>query len=374
MEAVDLVTQVRIRRSVPTATYFQFYSEIRRLVAEGKLRPGDRLPTITSLSSALALSRTTVVRALNELARQGVVIPRWGEGNFIAERVIPLTEVLIHGTTPPPAQVGFYEEIIEAFGAAATPGERRVSLSYTHGQTPLAGEVLKIAAARGTDSLAVYRPQGEFACEMRSVAANLPTVALFQPLDDSPADAVLSDPTVPLKEALKRRWNDGQRRFFFIVNPTLTLPSPHSPYALMQRCYHNFMSETGSEGKEYTLESVRGTASFTSEMDTLIRSIPRGAMVVTHTYGLIEPSRKKFDIVAYTESHLTVERHIAGCSILYLDLAEMAVQALKTLMERKSNGRLEPRIVRLAPKMVACGQMPPRKAHQPDEAVRRNDE
>lgn len=59
---------------------------LRRLVDEGDLTPGARLPSERGLAAALALSRSTVVAAYDELRADGTLASRQGSGTLVARR------------------------------------------------------------------------------------------------------------------------------------------------------------------------------------------------------------------------------------------------------------------------------------------------
>ena len=71
--------------ALPTPLYLQLVQGIRRLVAIGALKPGDRLPTVRELAVQLRLNRNTAARAIQELEARGVVRTRVGQGTFVAE-------------------------------------------------------------------------------------------------------------------------------------------------------------------------------------------------------------------------------------------------------------------------------------------------
>ena len=57
------------------------------IVAEGTLRPGDKLPNEVELSQQLGVSRATLREAIRELAARGVLEVRRGRGTFVSEEV-----------------------------------------------------------------------------------------------------------------------------------------------------------------------------------------------------------------------------------------------------------------------------------------------
>jgi len=57
--------------------------QIRKLIKEGKLKPGDRLPLEQVLADQFGTSRTSVREALSALEILGIAERRVGRGNFI---------------------------------------------------------------------------------------------------------------------------------------------------------------------------------------------------------------------------------------------------------------------------------------------------
>ena len=60
-------------------------AQLSRLIQEGSLKPGDRLPTERALSAEFRVSRASVREALRSLEVQGLVSTRQGSGTFISE-------------------------------------------------------------------------------------------------------------------------------------------------------------------------------------------------------------------------------------------------------------------------------------------------
>lgn len=58
---------------------------VRRLIADGELRPGDRLPAERDLATLLGVSRPTVRAGLRALAAMSVVESRHGSGTYIPD-------------------------------------------------------------------------------------------------------------------------------------------------------------------------------------------------------------------------------------------------------------------------------------------------
>ena len=59
-------------------------ARLRRLIDEGELAPGEPLPPDRALAAALAVGRSTVVAAYEELRREGRIVRRQGSGTRVA--------------------------------------------------------------------------------------------------------------------------------------------------------------------------------------------------------------------------------------------------------------------------------------------------
>ncbi len=84
-----------------TPLHEQAAAQIRRSIAEGDARPGDRLPPAKDLAAVMGVNANTVLRALRELRREGLLEFRRGLGIRVAgtpERGIVLskTRELLH--------------------------------------------------------------------------------------------------------------------------------------------------------------------------------------------------------------------------------------------------------------------------------------
>lgn len=66
--------------------YQAIHTVLRRRIVEGRLQPGDRLPTRDDLCSELSVSKITVQRALEQLATDGLVIARGRAGTFVKQQ------------------------------------------------------------------------------------------------------------------------------------------------------------------------------------------------------------------------------------------------------------------------------------------------
>ncbi len=75
---------VKLDRSDPTPLHEQAAAQIRRSIAEGDARPGERLPPARDLAAVMRVNTNTVLRALRELRDEGLLEFRRGMGIRVA--------------------------------------------------------------------------------------------------------------------------------------------------------------------------------------------------------------------------------------------------------------------------------------------------
>jgi len=76
--------KVKIDRQEPTELFEQVAAEIRRAIADGEAKPGERLPPARDLAAVLGLNTNTVLRSLRLLRDEGMLEFRRGRGVTVA--------------------------------------------------------------------------------------------------------------------------------------------------------------------------------------------------------------------------------------------------------------------------------------------------
>src|SRR4026207_2496042 len=72
--------RVKVDRGEPTELHRQVAAEIRRAIADGEAKPGERLPPAKDLAAVLGVNTNTVLRALRQLRDEGLLEFRRGRG------------------------------------------------------------------------------------------------------------------------------------------------------------------------------------------------------------------------------------------------------------------------------------------------------
>ena len=72
--------RVRIDRADPTLLHDQVAAQIRRSIADGEAKSGERLPPARDLAAVIGVNTNTVLRALRLLRDEGLLEFRQGRG------------------------------------------------------------------------------------------------------------------------------------------------------------------------------------------------------------------------------------------------------------------------------------------------------
>jgi len=76
--------EVKVDRGDPADLYEQVASEIRRAIADGEAKRGERLPPAKDLAAVLGVNTNTVLRSLRLLRDEGLLEFRRGRGISVA--------------------------------------------------------------------------------------------------------------------------------------------------------------------------------------------------------------------------------------------------------------------------------------------------
>lgn len=120
--------------------YERVRQAIKSSIDDGTYAPGERLPSESRLAEDLGVNRLTVRRAIEELARAGVVESRQGSGTYVSAPIVRLpvsqklsTDSLVEGMTAQIAAQGYTYEDVFLRAMKVDAGPSRASLELPPG-------------------------------------------------------------------------------------------------------------------------------------------------------------------------------------------------------------------------------------------------
>ena len=93
-----------LERNVGVPIFRQIYDGLRRAILDGRLRPGQRVPSTRGLAADLGVSRLPVLSAYDQLLHEGYLVGRTGSGTFVSTHIPDhlLRSPATHRPPPPP--------------------------------------------------------------------------------------------------------------------------------------------------------------------------------------------------------------------------------------------------------------------------------
>lgn len=107
------IVSITVNSQAPIQINAQIIEQIKLLIAGGKLKPGDTLPTVIQLAEYLQVNHNTVAAVYNHLIELGYLIAQRGRGTFVANTEV-VQKLLSHRY--------FYNLLGQAYTAGAQFG------------------------------------------------------------------------------------------------------------------------------------------------------------------------------------------------------------------------------------------------------------
>lgn len=73
-----------------TPVYEQLIEQLERFIRSGVIRPGDKIPSVRSLSIELSVNPNTVQKAFSQLMTRQIIYSVPGKGNFVSDDALEL--------------------------------------------------------------------------------------------------------------------------------------------------------------------------------------------------------------------------------------------------------------------------------------------
>ena len=86
-----MIIPFELDRSQTAPIYRQLYQRFRESIADGRLRPGDRVPAVRALAAELNLARGTVEAAYQLLIGEGYLTARGAAGTIVTPQLAPVS-------------------------------------------------------------------------------------------------------------------------------------------------------------------------------------------------------------------------------------------------------------------------------------------
>ncbi len=83
---------IRVDAESEIPIYVQLKNQLRYLIQNNILKPGEQLPTVRELAVELAINPNTVTRVYADLESEGVIKRIQGVGTFVAEKLYATTK------------------------------------------------------------------------------------------------------------------------------------------------------------------------------------------------------------------------------------------------------------------------------------------
>ena len=132
MEIVNTLS-LSIDALAATAPFEQVRTQVAAAVADGRLEPGSRLPTVRQLAADLGLAVTTVARAYRELEADSVIATHGRRGTFVRSEVVD--DVAAHSSAADAARSAAtdYVRLVRRLGLSSPEALRLVENAWTKG-------------------------------------------------------------------------------------------------------------------------------------------------------------------------------------------------------------------------------------------------
>ncbi len=358
--------------------YREVFEHVYQGILRGRYQPGSRIPTEMELATRFDASRMTVSRALRDLQNQGFLLRRHGAGTFVRDQHRPATGTvgLIFPDFP-----GFHASVADAMTAELTRQIQAAGFGFFMGE-PLHGGVHAVLQhpEKACEPYLARRPVCVFFTPVElpadQAAANVQIVDLFEreripvvlvdrDVCDFPArsrhDLIGVDNFGAAYTLARHLLSLGHRRIHFVgtsaLAATVTARIMGYQAALLQ---HGIVPDPG-----WVHRGDPGLLEFARELDThsvdafMCSNDHIAANLMRHfaTLGVRVP--EDIPVVGFDDTPFAVLL-APPLTTVRQPAADLAVAALRVMLERLADPSLPPREIRLPCELVireSCGSL-----------------
>lgn len=129
VDGVADLSQLALDSASSVPLYRQLADSVTRLIAQGAIQSGERLPATRELASQLGLNRTTVAAAYSSLEDAGLIRGHVGRGSFVAENISPPRKTAVNELL---ASAANWDSILPPSGAAPLRTISGIDISFAN--------------------------------------------------------------------------------------------------------------------------------------------------------------------------------------------------------------------------------------------------
>src|SRR5688572_20582894 len=85
---------LRLNPASGIPVYVQLVDQVKHAIETGAIEAGDQLPSVRKMAEDLLINPNTVLRAYQDLEREGIIELKHGSGAFICESVVARAGVM----------------------------------------------------------------------------------------------------------------------------------------------------------------------------------------------------------------------------------------------------------------------------------------
>jgi LacI family transcriptional regulator len=337
--------------------------QIRRLIACGKFRRGDQLPTYAELCDRFGFSLLTVQRAMGDLAKQGLVYRLHGKGCYVGSAITlgprPLSQIglVFNASISLLLQAPYLNQMLTGILDACTT--REIDLTILSLRTAK-GHIPPSQLASQVDAVILLGiANEEYASEFAD--SNTPLVIVDNFFPDLPIDAVVLDNAAAVRSVIRHLIGLGHRRITFLRGYT-TNPFTNTRMESSDACERNneYLAEMKAAGLADEIRVIEASVSQENDAVAAVKSsLPPTAFVMDSApsalrlyrrltaEGLNIPQDISVAGIAGTESDISS----SGIPLTFCkaNFQYMGVLAIETLERRCRAHKLSPPIVSRIP-------------------------
>lgn len=166
-----MLSQIRIDENSGIPKYLQVVEAVISLIDNGKIKLGDKLPSINDAYRSLKISRDTLIAAYDELKARGVLSPQHGKGFYISNvNALRVLRVFVLFDVMNGYKAVLYRSLVKALGENC-----RIDIYFHHYNKPLFEDL--ITSNLGNYSFYVIMPH--FNEDVSDIVSKIPSDKLL---------------------------------------------------------------------------------------------------------------------------------------------------------------------------------------------------